>query len=76
MQIENKTLTRDQFRRVLIYEEKMMEVATNSDKLDHQRFIKLVSKNLMIMLHLRKKFGAYLDLDDHDSIKEALFALL
>ena len=28
------------------------------------------------MLHLRKKFGAYLDLDDHDSIKEALFALL
>ena len=60
----------------MIYEEKMMQVAINTDKLEYGRFTNMVTKNLLIIIHARKKFGAYLDLDNHNSIKEALMALL
>mmetsp|Transcript_26078 Transcript_26078/g.34877 ORF Transcript_26078/g.34877 Transcript_26078/m.34877 type:complete len:96 (+) Transcript_26078:542-829(+) len=60
----------------MIYEEKMTQIAVNSDKLEHGRFINMVTKNLLTIVHARKKFGAYLDLDNHGSIKEALMALI
>ena len=72
----NKSKTREQFRRTLVYEEKMMQMAINMDKLEHGRFTKLVTKNLLIILHARKKFGAFLDLDNHPSVKDALMAHL
>ena len=34
----------------------------------------MVTKNLITIVHARKKFGVYLDLDNHDTIKEALMA--
>ena len=46
------------------------------EKLDHLSFIKLVTKNLLIILHARKRFGTILDLDKHKSVKEALMAQL
>lgn len=55
-------MNREKFKRQLVYEEKMTQIAINIDKLDYTRFIKLVTKNLMIIIHARKKFGAYLDL--------------
>ena len=55
-------MTREKFRRTLVYEEKMTEIAINIDKLDYERFTKLVTKNLMIIIHARKKFGVFLDL--------------
>lgn len=75
-QAKFKTLNREKFHRTLILEEKLTQIAINKDKLDHRNFIKLVTKNLMILIHARKKFGTFLDLDSHKSIKEALMAQL
>ena len=46
------------------------------DKLEHGRFTNMVTKNLLIIVHARKKFGAFLDLDNYGSIKEALMAVI
>ena len=73
-QHENKTMNREKFRRTLIQEEKLMQIAINMEKLDHESFTKLVTKNLMIILHARKKYGTILELDKHKSVKEALMA--
>jgi len=54
----------------------MMQVAINMDKLEYNSFTKLVTKNLLILVHARKKFNVYLDLNKHDSINEALEAQL
>ena len=51
-------------------------MAVNSDKLEHNRFTKMVTKNLLMIVHARKKFGVFLDLDNHATIKEALIAAL
>lgn len=75
-QSNSKKCTRDHFRRQLVYEEKMMHTAVNMEKLDYGRFTNMVTKNLLIIVHARKKFGAFLDLDNHGSIKEALMALI
>lgn len=53
-----------------------MHTAINMDKLDHGRFTNMVTKNLLTIVHARKKFGAFLDLDNHTNIKEALMALI
>lgn len=34
----------------------------------------MVTTNLITIVHARKKFGAYLDFDNHNSVKEALMA--
>lgn len=44
------------------------------DKLDYHVFTKIVTKNLLILLHARKKFNVFLDLNNHCSIDEALEA--
>lgn len=75
-QAADRAQNREHFKRTMIYEEKMMENAINTDKLEYGRFTNMVTKNLLIIVHARKKFGAYLDLDNHNSIKEALMALL
>ena len=56
-------MTRDQFQRKLVYEEKMVQIAINMDKLDYKSFTKLVTKNLLILVHARKQFNVYLDLN-------------
>lgn len=53
-----------------------MQMAINMDKLEHTRFITMVTKNLVTIVHARKKFGAYLDLDNHATIKDALLSHL
>ena len=70
------SMNRNRFKRQLIYEEKISNIAINIDKLDYTRFTKLVTKNLMIIIHARKKFGTFLDLQNHNSVKEALMALI
>ena len=75
-QIENMEMNRDRFHRQLIWEEKLMQIAINMEKLDHQTFVKIVTKNLLIILHARKKYGIFLDLDKYRSVKEALMAQL
>lgn len=70
------TMNRDKFRRALIQEEKLVQIAINMEKLDHESFIKLVTKNLMIILHARKSYGIILELDKYKSVKEALMAQL
>lgn len=52
----------------------MTQIAINKDKLDYAIFTKLVTKNLLILLHARKKFNVFLDLNNHSSIDEALEA--
>ena len=75
-QLESREKNREHFKRSMIYEEKMMQIAINTDKMEYGRFTNMVTKNLLIIVHARKKFGAYLDLDNHSSIKEALMALM
>ena len=75
-QFETKLMNRERFKRALINEEKMTQIAINIDKLDYNRFIKLVTKNLMIIIHARRKYGIFLDLHQHNSVKEALMAQL
>lgn len=67
-------MTREQFKKQLVYEEKMTQIAINTEKLEQGRFVNMVTKNLMIIVHTRKKYGAYLELDKHNSVKEALMA--
>ena len=50
----------------------MHETAINMDKLEFDTFIKLVTKNLLTLIHARKKYNIFLDLDKHNSIPEAL----
>ena len=69
-------MTRDQFQRKLVYEEKMVQIAINMDKLDYKSFTKLVTKNLLILVHARKQFNVYLDLNKYNSVSEALEAQL
>ena len=76
IQHANMTMNRDKFRRALIQEEKLVQIAINMEKLDHESFIKLVTKNLMIILHARKSYGIILELDKYKSVKEALMAQL
>jgi len=54
----------------------MYHSAINIDKLEHGRFINIVTKNLLIIVHARKKFGTFLDLDNYGNIKDALLALI
>ena len=75
-QYDSRSQNREHFKRQLVYEEKMTHIAINMDKLEHGRFTNMVTKNLLIIVHARKKFGAFLDLDNHGSIKEALMALI
>ena len=53
-----------------------MQTAINMEKLDHESFTKLVTKNLLIILHARKYYGVILELDKYKSVKEALMAQL
>lgn len=69
-------MTREKFRRALIKEEKLFQIAINIDKINHKGFVKLVTKNLLILVHARKKYAAFLDLNNHASIKDALMAHL
>ena len=67
-------MNRERFHRQLIWEEKLMQIAINMEKLDHLTFVKIVTKNLLIIVHARKKYGIFLELDKHRSVKEALMA--
>ena len=65
-------MTRDEFMSKLIFEEKTWEIASNMDMLNRQQLCKLVTKNLLYLLHARKYFGINLDLEGNPSIVGAL----
>lgn len=62
-QKQSKEMTRDEFMSKLIFEEKSWEIASNMDMLNRLQFCKLVTKNLLYMLHARRYFGVNLDLE-------------
>ena len=71
-QKQSKEMTRDEFMSKLIFEEKSWEIASNMDMLNRLQFCKLVTKNLLYMLHARRYFGVNLDLESNTSIVDAL----
>lgn len=75
-QEQAKNFSREEFHHACLKEEKLMQIAINMNKLEHTRFITMVTKNLITIVHARKKFGAYLDLDNHTTIKDALMSHL
>ena len=51
------------YESLLLSEEKYWEIATNSSKFNRRKFNRMVTKNLLNMIHARKHFGIYLKLD-------------
>ena len=68
-----KELTRDEFMSKLIFEEKTWEIASNMDMVNRLQLCKMVTKNLLHLIHARRHFGITdLDLDSNTSIVDAL----
>ena len=44
-------------------EEKIWEIGSNMDRISRKKFNKMVSRNLLYLVHARKHFGVYLDID-------------
>ena len=65
-------MTRDEFMSKLIFEEKTWEIASNMDMVNRQQVCKLVTKNLLYLLHARRYFGINLDLDANHSIVDCV----
>ena len=67
-----KELTRDEFMSKLIFEEKTWEIASNMDMVNRFQLCKMVTKNLLYLLHARKHYGITLNLDSNTSIVDAM----
>ena len=68
-----KELTRDEFMSKLIFEEKTWEIASNMDMVNRLQLCKMVTKNLLYLIHARRHFGITdLDLDSNTSVVDAM----
>ena len=56
----------------LVFEEKTWEIASNMDMVNRFQLCKMVTKNLLYLVHARRHFGITLDLNQHTSIIEAV----
>ena len=56
----------------LIFEEKTWEIAANMDLMNRQQLCKMVTKNLLYLIHSRRHFGISLDLKQDTMIVDAL----
>ena len=71
-QKRRKEMTRDEFMSKLIFEEKTWEIASNMDMINRFAFCKVVTKNLLLLVHARRHFGLTLDLNSNTSILDAV----
>ena len=65
-------MTRDEFMSKLIFEEKTWEIASNMDMINRFHFCKVVTKNLLYLIHARRHFGLHIDLSQNFSIIEGV----
>ena len=75
-QKRRKEMTRDEFMSKLIFEEKTWEIASNMDMVNRFHLCKMVTKNLLYLIHARRHFGLVLDLNQNTSIVDSVMTYI